>query len=523
MPNAARPLGFSSLLFLIAITLIAGHLLLREYMPNPAVGAVGFILVAGIFFYVLIQRKDQFGFIMLVYCCSMFSFADNQGGLWNLMSFGMISLYLLLVRGRERFKQSDVVATVLILLLLLWNLGGWIINNPMPSSSKLLGASAFLGFLLMFYLASSVRITPERWRLFMLLTLALLVFQILVALNQRYAIFNWNTPLLGSYQEGAGRITYGSTNAQGTLRNSELLGEYAVLMMALTLPLLSSSIADKVLKLSANKIALLILLAFAIILLTSTRAAAILAVGVIAIYYLIFVLRPFAVLDRVNRQVRIVVFALALIPLVGMYIGTTSLQDDFRDLATVDFDVEGVISGKQLNRGNLFIQAVERLKEESWIFGFGYGALRNNQWAWFGYDPMRSERSIAGFHNLYVGLPMLFGWAGALAFLLLIVITWFRCIKAVFRNRKAKTHLVVIIGSFSMFWFIFLVDQYKISVLRNPNYFMMFWIWLGLANAAIRTQRTEARTPARSAPPISPSNTIKHENPSSGNTRYKSG
>jgi O-antigen ligase len=477
---------------------MAGHLLLREYMPNPAFGALGFVLVGIIFFYVLIQRKDQFGFIMLIYCSSMFSFADNQGGLWNLMSFGMILLYMMTVRGRERFKRPDVAMTTLVVLLFAWNLGGWVVNNPMPMTPKLLGAAAFLGFLLMFHLTSNIRMTPERWRLFLNLTLALLVFQLLVSLNQRYALFNWNTPLLGSYQEGAGRITYGSTNAQGTLRNSELLGEFGVLMMALTLPLLSSSVVDKVLKLPVNRIVLMILLSCACILLTSTRAAALLAVVAIIIYYVIFMLRPFAVLDRVSRQIRIIIFALALVPLVGIYIGTSSLQEDFSDLASVEFSVEGVLTGKQLNRGNLFIFAGERLQKESWILGFGYGALRNNQWAWFGFDPKKSNRAVAqGFHNLYVGLPMLFGWVGAITFVLLIIVTWFRCINVAFANRRSKSYLMVIVGSFAMFWFIFLADQYKISVLRNPNYFMMFWIWLGLANAAVRTHQMEATAAKR--------------------------
>jgi O-antigen ligase len=467
-------------------------------MPNPAVGALGFVIVGLIFYYVLIQRKDQFGFIILVYCCSMFSFADNQGGLWNLMSFGMILLYLFIAPRRERFKQPDFSMMALIIILLLWNLGGWVINNPMPITPRLFGISAFLGFLLMFHITSNVRMTPERWRLFLMATLVLLAYQVLIALNQRYAILNWNTPLLGSYQEGVGRITYGSTNAQGTLRNSELLGEYGVLMLALALPLLSSSTVDKVMKLPVSRIVVIILLSLACILLTSTRAAALLAFVVVAFYYVIFLLRPFAVLDRVSRQLRIIIFVLALVPLVGIYIGTTSLQEDFSDLASVEFDMEGVLTGEQLNRGNLFTIAFERLSKESWIFGYGFGSLRSNQWAWFGHDPQTLQRSVAGFHNLYVGLPMLFGWAGAIAFVFIIIITWFRCVKVTFAFRRSKNYLIVITGAFAMFWFIFLVDQYKISMLRNPNYFMVFWIWLGLANAAVRTMRQEVRVNKKS-------------------------
>jgi len=49
----------------------------------------------------------------------------------------------------------------------------------------------------------------------------------------------------------------------------------------------------------------------------------------------------------------------------------------------------------------------------------------------------------------------------------------------------------VFLVGFSLFWFVFLVDEYKISILRNPNYHMLFWIWLGLSNALLKTIRQD--------------------------------
>jgi hypothetical protein len=45
-----------------------------------------------------------------------------------------------------------------------------------------------------------------------------------------------------------------------------------------------------------------------------------------------------------------------------------------------------------------------------------------------------------------------------------------------------------------------LMDQYKISVLRNPGYFMMFWFWLGMSIAVARSLRAHGGLPERREP-----------------------
>jgi hypothetical protein len=86
---------------------------------------------------------------------------------------------------------------------------------------------------------------------------------------------------------------------------------------------------------------------------------------------------------------------------------------------------------------------------------------------------------------------MVYGWIGSFAFLSMVVITAVRLFRVSWKYRKRESFLMVLAVGFTMFWFIFLVDQYKISILRAPNYHMMFWIWLGLSNAVVKTIRYE--------------------------------
>lgn len=473
---------------------VAGHLLLKNYMPNAAVGGLGFLLVALIFSYVLFFRRDIFGFILVVYICSHFSYADNQGGLWNLMTFGVLAIfYLVADRRKEGFRQKDSVMLILVGVFLLWNVMGWVIKNPMPLVPKLQGIATFMGFILMFNLASNVVITKERFRLFLNITFFMMLYQFVVALNQRYNWASWNTPLIGGYSEGGSLITYSAANSSGTLNHFELFGEYGLLLTCLLVPLLSSSFTQREVRFGSNRIVAMIFLCLAFIMLTSNRAAAILVVLAIALYYLVFATQLFSAIDRFGRQFRLIMAVAVLVPVIGAYVGLGSLEKDFASLVPTGghFSVEGVVSGKDINRGGLVTAGLKRLESESWLVGYGYGIPRSNLWAWFGVDPHVRDVGVSDFHSLYLSLPELFGWIGALAFLSMIVITGFRSFSVAMRYRRRKSFLIALAVGFSIFWLVFLINEYKISIFRNPNYQMLFWIWLGLSNSIIKTIRYE--------------------------------
>lgn len=486
-----RSLSTFGILFISLLAQASGHLLLKHYMPNAAVGGLGFLLVAIIFFYVLLIRRDVFGFILVVYICSHFSYADNQGGLWNLMTFGMLSIFFMAGGQRnEGFTKKDIPMSIFMSIFILWNIFGWATKNPLPILPLLQGVAAFFGLIFMFKLTSNVAITPERFRQFLTVTFFMVIYQFLVALNQRYTLIDLNTPMLGAYSEKAS-IGLGVKITSGTLRHFELFGEYGLLLSCLLLPLLSSSVTQQELRFGSNRIVVMIFICLSYIMLTSNRAAALLFVFAVFIYYLIFTLRFFPVIDRVGRQARLWVVVLALVPVIGIYVGLDQLQEDFAELAPGlnKMSVESVVSGKSINRGALVDAGLERLKTDSWLFGFGYGIPRSNIWAWFGLDPEVRIIGVADLHSLYLSLPELFGWVGSIAFIALIILTGLRSFGTSIRYRQRKDFLQVLTIGFTVFWLIFLINEYKISIFRNPNYQMLFWIWLGLSNSVIKTIR----------------------------------
>ena len=484
-----RSLTATAILSLAFLALVSGHLLLKSYMPNPAFAGIGLVLVSIIYYYVLFVRRDTFGFLLVVFVCSYFLYAHNQGGLWNLLTFGMLTIHMVTGQRKEGFSRPDYVMTALLGIFILWNVLGWAAKNPISIVPKMEGVAAFFGFILMFRLSSNIVITKERARRLLLIIAFMILYQLLVQINQRYYILHWNTPLLGGYGETGTLLTYGTTNAWGTLVDFELVAEYAALMVCLLIPLLSSSLTQRELKVGSNLIVVMIFTCLATILLATNRSATILVALAITLYYFVLPMRLFSAVDRVARQFRLVLVLGILLPVIGTYIGLHTLENKFSLISSEKFSVQGVISGKDINRGGLVDMGLDRLGKESWFIGNGFGVIRSNQWAWFGVDPKDSAPSLNDFHSLYLSLPELYGWVGAMAFLSMIVVTWFRSMGAALRNRNRKSYLVVFALGFSMFWFVFLANEYKISILRNPSYHMLFWIWLGLTNSVVKTIR----------------------------------
>ena len=505
-----RALSAKSILVMAFSVLLLGHMLLKSYMPNVAFGGVGFLLIVLVFSYVLIVRNDVFGFVIIIYICSHFSYADYQGGLWNLIAFGMLVIYKLLGRRTEGFRRSDIPMNILIGVFIIWNVLGWILKNPLPPIPVLQGGAVLVGYILVYYVTSNMEITRDRIRLFFVIMSFMLVYQFLVAINQRYPVLMWNTPLLGSYSDFGTMIHAGIVNTPGTIRHFELFGEYAALMLCLYVPFLSSSSTQRELRFNSNVVVIMIFICLIIPMMTSTRSAALLSGFVILSYYVVFMMKIFSGIDRIGRQLRIILVVGILLPVIGVYVGMRHLEEDFSDISIKQINVENVVKGSSINRGGLTSMALDRIDGESWWVGHGFGIPRSNQWAWFGKDSSFQYVNISDFHSLYLSLPMLYGWVGSLAFLGIIILTLFRVSMAALRNRRRNSALAVLVIGLSMFWFVFMADQYKISIIRNPGYHMLFWVWLGLTHASVRTLRYGRDEPRAVAGVKTQGNQVRH-------------
>lgn len=472
--------------FISAIVLLTGHLLLQQYMPNIAVGGLGFLLLLIIFGYLLIYKKDIFSFVIVIYICSHFSYGDNHGGLWNILSFIMLGFYLIFSRNTNEFNKMDTVATILLTIFIFFDLIGLALNNPMPLEQILKGTSAFFGYILMYIVASRLKITPARVRLFLYVSLIMLIYQFAIALMQYYSIMNWGTPLVGGNTLEMTKVT-SANRPIGTLQNFELFAEYALLMVCISMPFLSSKTTREEVGFKYIYLSLMIFISIAIMIITSMRAATVLVVLVTVFYYSIFPLRIIAAINAVGQQLKIIILVALLLPAVSVYIGMKELSADFKNVNTKVMNIENIASGKSINRGGLVDMAARRMSNESWIFGYGFSVPESNRWAWWGFDTTKKNAPAIDYHSLYLELPMIYGWLGSFAFIGLILLTMHRLVMVTIKYRSKQSYLIVLSLGLSVMWGMFLIHEYKIGMLRNSNYQMLFWIWLGLSSSVVKT------------------------------------
>jgi len=169
--------------------------------------------------------------------------------------------------------------------------------------------------------------------------------------------------------------------------------------------------------------------------------------------------------------------------MLNLDFGTKSSKEDFEQLNQTSFSIQSVISGESINRYETFVQALKRLNSQSWFFGSGLGPLESNKIAWWGYS---EDTPYIDFHNLYYSLPMIYGYIGSFIFLFIILRTIFLSMKSRIKISKGF-YLKSMLIYMPFFWMLFLLDEWKISMLRNNNYHMLVWMFLGLNMAMIKT------------------------------------
>ena len=79
------------------------------------------------------------------------------------------------------------------------------------------------------------------------------------------------------------------------------------------------------------------------------------------------------------------------------------------------------ITGKGTSREIGFTLGLQRLSDEPWIIGYGWAVGSGNKMAWFGGSLTGWARQRADPHSLYYAIIPIFGWIGAVAFILLIL------------------------------------------------------------------------------------------------------
>ena len=442
--------------------------------------------------YFMFIKQDLFSFILVLFICSHFSFSNDLGGIWNLMTFVLFLGYLLFNKKKLLVKSKNKTANSLLLVLLFANFLGWILLNKIELIYRFFGIINFFSFIVIFIIVSSFTLTQERIRDWLYCAGFMAIWIMLVNLNQRNALINIQTPLLGvDPRSDVNPISAGFR--LGLFGHSELNGEYGMLLFILFFPFLISVLNSKGFNLNRKMVLVFSLSSFLIAILSSARSTVLLIVlGIVAIF-LGYVFRIF----KERLQIQTIFFSGVLI-LFGIlvfteklkFFGADELSVKYRQSFEQKFTFSGIISGENINRDATTNLAIERLTSRIWLIGYGYGIPMSNTMALFNLsnaDLNKTKVRYNDYHNFYFELPIIYGYFGGMAFLGLLIYLLFRLYKLAKQRDNQPYFFHNLSYILMVFWICFLLDQYKISMFRSPSYHMVIWFWLGFSYAVVNT------------------------------------
>ena len=423
----------------------------------------------------------------MLFICSQFLYANNQGGLFNLAAFLVLLPYLLTKKYNETRHPSDPMLVTCLIVLFFSNLVGLIVRNPVGVLLRVQQAAAFSGFLMAFILACNMRMDWQRIRKLVNVIAFFVVYNFVVSLNHHYSLIKIETPLLGLDES----VFYAGSNAFGTFRSASANGQYAMVIFAFIVPLLSSTAARAQLRLSPLIYGFVCMLCMALTILANMRAAAAFIVLLTILYSVTFGLfyrKSFRYTKYLNRfTVAAVIFLMAF----GTVIGVQNIAADFQ-IAAQATDEE-IWSGEVFNRLGAWDFGLNLLSERSWVIGYGHGGKESNLIATGAVRTSMGWRGGGHLHNLYLMLPIIYGWIGAFAFVALYIAVLSRSF-LIIKNFSFNNLDVVVNLAFAVSTFFWMVDEIKSgNIVQDINFAMISFIWLGWVVAAQRTLKYNNR------------------------------
>lgn len=442
---------------------------------------VAYAMSLTVLVYILCGKRyeNEFYFFCVILVLTHFAYGDAIAGVWNVLSFFAILCYFILKKRKHKVTHS-VAEKFLLAVLIINNILGWIFVNPLPFTllGKIPGIAAFFGMLMVYNMATKLELTPQRLKAILTIFCICVIYIFFITLNQTKGFLALKSAIFG----GAAYIQENSP--AGLFGHTELNGEYGMLMATLLISAGFSSLILKKIKLNSFLIQAGILSAIGIAILSRSRSAVILLFISILVYFLMFIFsNKYRTLTQSIKYIMwlVVLTASGIFFIKMLYIDL--LLEKFSELNTQSFSLSRILSGESINRQWAFEFGIFRLQQKNWFLGYGYGTPESNITAWVG--GLSADDIPEDFHNLYMSLPMIYGWSGAIAFLLLTIKTFLQLLRISLKYKEKDNVFTPFCFGFALFWLLFLANEYKINILRTPCYTMLFWIWLGLAKAVI--------------------------------------
>jgi hypothetical protein len=463
--------------------LFLAHFSYSEIVPNPIINTIAFLIIAISTIIINFPKKSIFLYISVFIICGSFNFAPSFGGLFVILS-GLTYLFFVFSRSRiNELHIKDSHIEFLLIAFISLNTIGLIFRSPISIFDKLLGFTSLIGYIGLFNISRCIFFSKKRLKTFLILISLLSLYLFLTALNSGIGFLKINSPLILRTEE------YLETNFFISVLGRPS-GEYGLIMLLFLLPFIYSSkniteigINKSLLYFGAISCMLLCLVAF------SKSQTVFLLIG-FTVQYIYVQFRGIS--SSINSKTNVFIFSLIVIISLIMFnpvFNFNYILERFQQQPELIENLgENIFEAPGTSREQSFKMGIERLKSDPWIIGYGWAPGSLNRYAWFeggGWNIQKYD-----FHNLYYSMPPVFGWIGTISFLGIIIIIIRRLLMIIPIMKKNKSYLLAPAIGFLFFIVFFLVAEYTTNVLTSSNFFMIIWIFLGLAYSICNTFKT---------------------------------
>ncbi len=359
----------------VLLILILSHITINTYVPSLLLNYAGIILVAMVTVFYVNLLKDEFQVLLLFYVLSHFSFAATQGGLFNLVFFFVLifskHINLTKIRRSRYFPLTMIIFVSHII--------GVLVKSRAPLDHTFMGTIAIISYMVMFSLASSLRINKEEYGQFITVSTILVVWMLFSQLNSRYALITISSPMI-SYSEVHHKAQRFFRSIMGT---SPLTAEYAFIHFVLGLGLFASIKDLSSFNLTKKSVVSYTAIAFIVMILTTNRSTVF--VGIAAIAVIIFKSTLKTNKNTISLWLLVLVISFFAFTFKDQ-LGIGLLVERLQRVEIESMTLESIESGESINRSTAFDLGKDMIRRENWWVGYGWSTHRYNRIAWFGVD-----------------------------------------------------------------------------------------------------------------------------------------
>ncbi|PWU05181.1 MAG: hypothetical protein C5B52_00110 [Bacteroidetes bacterium] len=465
----------------LAISFILGNFCLKLY-PVP----VNVAAFAGIFIMLFdsLRRKDGFSFLVQVFFLNHFITGNEFGGVFNLAAVFAIVMSEVVYGKRGAFGVSSLnnATKIFLGILLLCQFVAMIGGDKFGMSQRALGFIIFTALVTLVYFLSKVSFELEDYKRLFYLLFIFSLFILYVSFNQRLNFSGSN--FLPNYNADAD-FEFDFIRSGGTFLNYEAYGEYSLSMMVLVIPgLISGSFWKEDVKLFFACVGIFAISLVGVIL-SGTRSSFFLLP--LAVVFILFWLG--------RRMQPLLLLLFAAFTISAYYVNQQYQLIDLNifEERSANMDLQhltfgDLLSGSQMNRGDIFGYAFNKIGQSGGLVGEGY-YTKVEAYKMTHFDS--ATYPIIDYHNFYLSSIVLWGFAGAIAFVAIFILTIISGISLYAKSSIVRGFHTDLLLGFNTVFIFFMINQYKIQFIRECNYMIVILTMLLIYKSLIKTVRQE--------------------------------